>query len=45
MLGNMPFLFWLSLISFVTSWVGEHNDSPVPAAAYADSNSPIISSS
>jgi uncharacterized membrane protein len=34
MWANMGFLFWLSLIPFVTSWVGEHRDAPVPAAAY-----------
>jgi len=34
MWANMHFLFWLSLIPFVTSWVGEHRDAPVPAAAY-----------
>src|SRR5439155_3599989 len=34
MWANMHFLFWLSLIPFVTSWVGDHRESPVPAAAY-----------
>ena len=34
MWANMSFLFWLSLVPFVTSWVGEHRDAPVPAAAY-----------
>src|SRR5215475_7621368 len=34
MWANMGFLFWLSLIPFVTSWVGEHRDASVPAAAY-----------
>src|SRR5205823_1945712 len=34
MWANMHFLFWLSLIPFVTSWVGEHREAPVPAAAY-----------
>src|SRR5215831_8130453 len=34
MWANMHFLFWLSLIPFVTSWVGEYRDGAVPAAAY-----------
>jgi len=34
MWANMHFLFWLSLIPFVTSWVSEQRDAPVPAAAY-----------
>jgi len=34
MWANMFFLFWLSLIPFVTSWVGEYRDAPLPAAAY-----------
>jgi uncharacterized membrane protein len=34
MWANMSFLFWLSLIPFVTSWVGEYRDAPLPAAAY-----------
>jgi uncharacterized membrane protein len=34
MWANMHFLFWLSLIPFVTSWAGEHRDAPLPAAAY-----------
>jgi len=34
MWANMHFLFWLSLIPFVTSWVAEHREAPVPAAAY-----------
>src|SRR5262245_16242737 len=34
MWANMHFLFWLSLIPFVTSWVGEYRDAPLPAAAY-----------
>ena len=34
MWANMHFLFWLSPIPFVTSWVGEHREAPVPAAAY-----------
>ena len=34
MWANMHFLFWLSLIPFVTLWVSEHRDAAVPAAAY-----------
>jgi len=34
MWANMSFLFWLSLIPFVTSWVGEYRDAPLPTAAY-----------
>ena len=34
MWANMHLLFWLSLVPFVTSWVGAHRDAPVPAAAY-----------
>ena len=34
MWANMHFLFWLSLIPFVTSWAGEYRDAPLPAAAY-----------
>jgi uncharacterized membrane protein len=34
MWANMHFLFWLSLIPFVTSWVSEQRHAPVPAAAY-----------
>ena len=34
MWANMSFLFWLSLVPFVTSWVDEHRDAPVPTAAY-----------
>jgi uncharacterized membrane protein len=34
MWANMHLLFWLSLIPFVTSWVGDHRDAPVPAALY-----------
>jgi uncharacterized membrane protein len=32
--ANLHLLFWLSLIPFVTSWVGEHHFSAVPLAAY-----------
>jgi len=34
MWANMLFLFWLSLVPFVTSWVQEYGDAPLPAAAY-----------
>ena len=34
MWANMNFLFWLSLIPFVTFWVEEYRDAPLPAAAY-----------
>jgi uncharacterized membrane protein len=32
--ANMNLLFWLSLIPFVTGWMGEHHESAAPAAAY-----------
>ena len=32
--ANLHLLFWLSLIPFATSWVGEYAFSPVPTAAY-----------
>jgi TMEM175 potassium channel family protein len=32
--ANLHLLFWLSLIPFATSWLGEHPSSPVPNAAY-----------
>lgn len=32
--ANMHLLFWLSLIPFVTGWMGENHFAPVPAAAY-----------
>lgn len=32
--ANLHLLFWLSLVPFLTGWVGEHPDSPIPAAAY-----------
>lgn len=31
---NLHLLFWLSLIPFVTSWVGEHYDEVFPIALY-----------
>jgi len=32
--ANLHLLFWLSLIPFATSWMGEHAFSPVPTAVY-----------
>ncbi|HAT30478.1 MAG TPA: hypothetical protein DCW29_06365, partial [Janthinobacterium sp.] len=32
--ANLHLLFWLSLIPFVTGWVGENHFSTVPVAAY-----------
>ena len=32
--ANMHLLFWLSLIPFVTGWLGEHPTEHAPAAAY-----------
>ena len=32
--ANMHLLFWLSLIPFVTAWVGNHRDASLPAALY-----------
>lgn len=32
--GNMFLLFWLSLIPFTTSWMGEHHFSAVPMSVY-----------
>jgi uncharacterized membrane protein len=32
--ANLHLLFWLSLIPFTTSWLGEHPDSSGPAAVY-----------
>jgi uncharacterized membrane protein len=32
--ANMDLLFWLSLVPFVTSWVGEFHDASTPAALY-----------
>ena len=34
MWANMHLLFWLSLIPFVTAWVGDHRDAALPAALY-----------
>jgi uncharacterized membrane protein len=32
--ANNHLLFWLSMVPFVTEWVGEHPAAPVPTAAY-----------
>ena len=32
--ANMHLLFWLSLVPFVTGWMGEHRSATVPTAAY-----------
>ena len=32
--ANLHLLFWLSLVPFVTAWMGEHNFAPIPTAAY-----------
>jgi uncharacterized membrane protein len=32
--GNLHLLFWLSLIPFVTGWMGENNYSSIPVACY-----------
>lgn len=32
--ANLHLLFWLSLIPFVTAWIGENHFAPVPTAVY-----------
>ncbi len=32
--ANLHLLFWLSLVPFVTGWIGENNFSPIPMALY-----------
>jgi uncharacterized membrane protein len=32
--ANLHLLFWLSLVPFVTGWMGENHLAPVPTAAY-----------
>jgi TMEM175 potassium channel family protein len=32
--ANLHLLFWLSLIPFVTAWMGEHHQATVPTALY-----------
>jgi uncharacterized membrane protein len=34
MWANLHLLFWLSLVPFVTAWMGEHPDAAIPSAAY-----------
>ncbi|MGA9598262.1 MAG: TMEM175 family protein [Acidimicrobiia bacterium] len=34
MWSNIHLLFWLSLVPFVTGWMGENRFAPVPTAAY-----------
>lgn len=35
MLANLNLLFWLSLVPFMTNWMGENNFAPLPVALYA----------
>ena len=32
--ANLHLLFWLSLVPFVTGWIGENNFAPIPMALY-----------
>lgn len=32
--ANLHLLFWLSMVPFVTAWMGEHHFEPVPTALY-----------
>ena len=32
--ANLHLLFWLSLVPFVTGWVGENHKGPIPTAVY-----------
>jgi uncharacterized membrane protein len=32
--ANLHLLFWLSLVPFVTVWMGEHYNAPLPTAVY-----------
>ena len=34
MWANLHLLFWLSLVPFVTAWMGEHPEASIPCAAY-----------
>ena len=34
MWANLHLLFWLSLVPFVTGWMGENHFEPLPTAAY-----------
>jgi uncharacterized membrane protein len=35
MWANLHLLFWLSLVPFVTGWMGQHHVEAIPAAVYA----------
>ncbi len=35
MWANLHLLFWLSLVPFATSWVGENHEAAIPTALYA----------
>jgi uncharacterized membrane protein len=32
--ANLHLLFWLSIVPFVTAWMGNHGAAPIPIAAY-----------
>jgi uncharacterized membrane protein len=32
--ANLHLLFWLSLVTFVTAWLGQNSSAPLPAAVY-----------
>src|SRR5262245_56573087 len=32
--ANLHLLFWLSLVPFVTGWLGEYHSAPLPSAVY-----------
>src|SRR5882724_9062911 len=34
--ANLHLLFWLSLIPFVTGWMGENHFAPLPTAVYGE---------
>jgi uncharacterized membrane protein len=34
MWANLHLLFWLSLVPFVTAWMGENHNAPIPTALY-----------
>ena len=34
MWANLHLLFWLSLVPFTTSWLGEHSTAPLPTSVY-----------
>ena len=37
--ANLHLLFWLSLVPFVTRWIGESDFAPLPTAVYGGSSS------